>query len=297
MTSRLRPGVWHRTLPIEESRTVVVRARLRHGVITDDRFPLPLDGILAAAARRRALGPGYGMHQDAPDPQLMAARSAAYRSGDRRAIAQLPPEVKAYDAQHRHPTLPLTSTARANAVIRGGKSRWVWAATCAVWDPATATGDVRFIHTRALGGATAESVLGDQMPANPDVGRYKAWRIPNPVLVVGAVEWVALGDPARIEDLLGDITQIGKRKASGEGVVTGWEVVDDGPADWDRIMWRPDGLIARPWPARHAPALGLTDPDTVTVDAYRPPYWRPPLNPAGTTRELVEVIAPWTTRP
>lgn len=262
-----------------DARTVTVTARLRHGVVLPRVFPAPLDGIIAARVRRTRLGDDYWAEIEAPPRAQLDADPHGSRD----------PAVKQYRDRQRGHRLPV---AQLNA--RRG-NRWVWAATCAIVDPDPAS-DLRHIHKR-FDGREAEQVV-DRLPANTDVGATKANRLPYLVTVTDRVVWRALGDPDGIGAVLAEVDQIGKRKASGEGVVTGWEIVDDGPADRDAVCWLPDGRIARPFPVRHADLLGLVDPDTTLVDAYRPPYWRAAATTDGSfRREPREVIAPWTTKP
>lgn len=266
----LRRHVRYCSLAFEACRTVHVTATLRSGAVIPDQgwYPAPLDGILAHAARRRRLGPSHGLVVD-----------------------------------HHHDQLPLTSTARRTGGAQRAAPqplfaghRWVWAASCAYW-PEPSDIDVRWVHKRSWQEAQAASLGIDAAatPANPDVGRYKPQRIPQAATIVPQLHWWALGDPAGIHDLLADVDAVGKRHNTGEGQVARWHVTDLGPPDWWQVMWFPDGRIARPIHPRHAAALGLDHPDTVTVDAYRPPYWRAPMH--NGRRQLVEVIAPWTTRP
>jgi CRISPR type IV-associated protein Csf3 len=265
-SSSLIRHIRYGSLPFHACRLVEVTARLRSGAVLPPAgwFPAPLDGILAHAARRRRLGGNYGLVVD-----------------------------------HHTEDLPLTSTARpaGEGQPRWKKQRWVWAATCAWWEP-TAEEDVRWVHKRAWSIAQSSELGIDApgTPANPDVGRYKPQRIPQVATIAPTITWWCLGDPDRIRDLLGDVDAIGKKTNAGEGQVAGWDVADIGPPDWWRICWYPDGRIARPFPARHAPILGLEHPEIVTVDAYRPPYWRPPITDTG-RRAQVQVIAPTTTRP
>lgn len=243
-------------LPVDTCRTVKVTARLRHGVVIPTRFPAPLDGILASAARTRRLGVDH-------------------------------------DVDHHVEPLPLTGTLRSG----WGHQRWVWAATCAHIPP-TATTDVRHIHRRTWAEIEASSVgiTGDKVPATPEVGQYKAMRIPVVATNILDVEWWCVGNPDRIGDLLADVTGIGKKVNIGEGDIVRWTVTDVGAPDTDAVMWHPDGRISRPVPVRHADRLGVTGCDTETVDAYRPPYFRAAMSDTG-RRQPVEVIASWTVHP
>lgn len=264
-SSSLRRHVHHGSLPFHACRLIEVTARLRAGAALPPAtwFPAPLDGILAAAERRRRLGARYGAAVD-----------------------------------HHTSDLPLTSTARGcgdPAQPRWTRKRWMWAATCAWWDPAAAVEDVRWSHKRAWSDLDA-AAAGTSTPANPDVGRYKPSRIPVVVTVASTLRWLCIGDRAGIDSLLDGVDSIGKKRNSGEGQVIEWSTSDIGPPDWHAILWHPDGRISRPVPARHAATLGIPDAHTVTIDAYRPPYWRPAITPSG-YRQLVEVIAPTTARP
>lgn len=267
------------TVAAADARTCVVTCRLRHGVALPVEFPAPLDGILAGAARRRRLGADHYLPAETPDRTHLETDPHGSHI----------PTVAAYRARFRTVALPLVRTPHST----GCGKRWVWAATCATW-PDTAVEDVRWHHKRPFKLAAAEHA-SQFIPANPDVGLTKAWRLPTVVTVTGQLTWTVLGDPNGIRDLLTDVTQIGKGKARGEGLVTEWTVDDDGPADWTRVQWLPDTRIARPYPTRLAAWLNLNNPDLTLVDAYRPPYWRPPLHNGH--RQLQEVIAPWTTRP
>lgn len=254
-------------VPMRDARLVHVTARLRSSVVWTAQFPAPLDGILAAAARRRTLGANYGVVDD------------------------------------RHTdTLPLASTCRERTQHgRFADKRWSWAASCAWWEPDTATEEVLHLHRRAWNPIHAERVgiTPEATPANTDIGRWKPWRVPMVATVALDVHWWCLGDPDGIEDLLGDITHLGKKKAHGRGEVHAWTVEDLGDPTWDRVMWFPDGRISRPLDVRNATALGLTDPPTTLWLATRPPYWRAMPTPTSGrfTRQPREVIAPTVTRP
>lgn len=264
-SSSLRRHLRYCSLATQDTELVEVRAVLRHGAIIGSWFPAPLDGALAAAERRRRLGAGYGAVVD-----------------------------------HHSEALPLASTARGRVGTRFLSSkRWVWAASCAWWEGGDeAPRDTRWLHKRAWSEARAHrvGVGAAQTPANPDVGRYKPERIPAAAVMAPELAWWCLGDPERIAALLADVPAIGERRGSGEGVVARWKVTALGAPDWGRVLWAPDGRVARPIPARHAEPLGLAGCDTLTVDAYRPPYWRPPITETG-RRAPQEVIAPWVTRP
>lgn len=263
---------------LDQARTVRVHARLQSGAALPTWFPAPLDGILAAASRRRRLGDDYGATPPTPPRDLLEADPHGTRI----------PEVAAYRRHFKTEDLPLAK------LSRGLNNQWVWAATCATCE--TAAQDTRWHHKR-FRSLQAEQVA-DRLPANTDVGATKAWRIPTLITVTAGLHWTALGDPEAILDLLADIVSVGDGTARGEGHVLRWETLDDGPAHVDAARWQPDGHIARPYPARARAELGVPDADLVTVDAIRPPYWRPPASSdGGFHRPQRQVIAPWTARP
>lgn len=263
-----------------DARTVKVTARLQSGAVLPTVFPAPLDGIIAAQVRKDRLGDAY-WQQPEPPPRHLVLRDphGAYI-----------PEVRAWRDRFRHWPLPLVKL-RPKGV---STSQWVWAATCAVPDGDEI--DVRWFHKRGFKQLAAEPRV-DRIPANPDVGTFKAWRIPAPVTVCSTVTWWALGDPDGIQAVLSRVEAVGKHARQGEGAVLEWRVEDVGPGDWDVVRWLPDGRVARPFPPRYAAWLGVEQPELTVVDSFRPPYWRPPRISETKARTPREVIAPWTTRP
>jgi hypothetical protein len=147
---------------------------------------------------------------------------------------------------------------------RGLNNQWVWTASCAAIERAAdASQPTRIMHP-------------------------------------GPLHWTAAGDPEAVTEMLSTLGQVGRDRALGRGRVASWSVRDCGPfglEDMPALMWRVDGFISRPVPARAAVLLGL-DPSTVdtVAGAIRPPYSVPPRNPDG-TRDWRPVLAPWTRRP
>ena len=192
---------------------------------------------------------------------------------------------------HHVVDLPLAST----RFIRGQPwgNQWVWAASCAMWRGSET--DLRYVHQR-WDDAAGERVVIDRLPASTDVGRYKPWRIP----VVAELTWWAIGDRDGVADLLDWRVGVGKRRGSGEGVVTAWVVEDAGPADLDRILWTDSQSPARPIPARTQvlASLGLPAAVETVPHQIRPPYWRAAqtTEPGAFGRAPREVLAPWISR-
>jgi hypothetical protein len=245
-----------------DARTVEVTATLQQGAALPLWWPAPLDGILAAAARRARLGRGYGISVD-----------------------------------HHREDLPLCAISTRGYLGRTRRGD-VWAATCATPD-SDAVEDVHWWHGRSLDARGAARVSDDPLPANTEVGRWKPLRIPLVVTATRTLRWRALGDPDRIRALLAAVPAIGKKRSQGEGMVLDWQVDDAGPPDARQVCWLDDGRIARPFPARYDRWLGVDTPDVVP-HAARPPYWRAPQRErdgGGFERRWPLVIAPWTVRP
>lgn len=241
---------------------MTVTARLRQGAVLHPDWPLPLDGLLACAVRRRRLGDAYDSDDDHIEDLPLARMDSR---GPRHAIG----------------------------------TAWFWLASCAIVPPG-AQEEVHYWHRR-FPHAVAEQVTGSRLPPQvyEGHGRYRLMRVPLAVTVTPVLTWRAAGDPDAVRDLLADIWCVGKKRSQGEGEVAAWEVADDGGPDPGAVLRRPDGTIARPVPARYAAAAGITEPETVP-GAYRPPYWRPPPDGRvqGTfSRQWQPVLAPWTTVP
>lgn len=239
-----------------QCRLIRVTATTPHGAVLSRIYPAPLDGILAASARSRLLGP-------------------------------------ARPVDHHVISLPLANTYHDGTWA----NQWVWAATCATWEDSGT--DLRYVHQR-WDDASGDVVV-DRLPANTGVGRYKPWRIPVVATVAVGFTWWAIGDRDGVAELLDWRVGVGKRRGSGEGVVTDWLVEDAGAPDWGRIWWADHGP-ARPIPARRQVLefLGLPTDSATIPHQIRPPYWRPAQAEAeggGFARRPREVIAPWTLRP
>lgn len=252
------------SVPWEDARLVEVVATTPHGVALHPWWPLPLDGLLASAARRRRHDVSQGTVVD-----------------------------------HHVEPLPLSILRPVNVGDRGNRisHRWSWAATCATFD-APAGEEIRWRHHRTDWADAIDRGISVP-PVIREVGRYRTWRLPSHITLAGELRWRACGDPARISDLLADIRSVGRHRARGEGLVVRWEVHDLGRAvdnPW-RVVWHDTGRIARPLSARWAATLAVGAPETVD-GCYRPPYWRAPQHQSGSalTRTWRPVLAPWTVR-
>lgn len=202
------------------------------------------------------------------------------------------------DHDHHIDPLPLCITSKELG------ARWVWVASCAT--PLGPAGtEVRYWHNRGWDETAADQVVSS-IPANTEVGRFKAWRVPMVVTVTSGLRWQALGDPDGIRGLLADVLQLGQKRSQGEGLVLAWSVTDlgsigDGVGEHEAatlaVLFDADGRPTRPIPARAAARFGVAGCDTIR-HTTRPPYFRPRQENIGHGFERVmpEVIAPWAQR-
>lgn len=159
---------------------------------------------------------------------------------------------------------------------------WHWAATCA-WPgpgvmerpPEVVTWITRPDH-RHLTDLTGPDV---RQHVDEDAGRYRRYAMPLLVTITESVIWRAVGDPDQIRDLLEQVSAIGKKRASGHGHVTAWDV-EEAPSltRWAASHTHPDGTLGRPTPRSclELPAAQvLTGEPTPGSAGLRPPYSHP----------------------
>jgi len=131
----------------------------------------------------------------------------------------------------------------------GGGALWHWAATWAWPDPAPGPPEAHR-WTKTAGHRHMGAVCGRLprvVPARQ--GRHKRYLMPLIVVPASRLVWAAVGDPAAVENLLAGITNIGKRRHSGEGQVIGWDVQPTPALDpWAAAHLSPDGRLSRPCP-------------------------------------------------
>lgn len=222
-------------------RNVLITAHLRGGVGLDLPYGLDLAGILAS--RQRDLD-----RADIMDRGLGRSMPLPDSTGEE-------PEDLA---------LPLGECSTGED--------WHWLASCAipvdVWEAVVPRTFYRVLDSTWLHTA-AERPL---MYHHPSKGPHRDMMLPAPVVMCAALQWRAVGDPDRIHDLVRGITALGRRRATGEGAIRGWEVKDVGDADpaWAHV----DGEdIIRPCPTQCAESLGV--PYRLGHYAIRPPSWNP----------------------
>lgn len=163
-------------------------------------------------------------------------------------------------------------------LARCGTGRdWHWAATCS-W-PVDGHGhppQVAWWISRADQNDLVDVAERCPQTISELKGRYRRYRMPLLVTACTAVTWRAIGDPDRISELLTTIPAIGKKRTSGHGRVTAWEITTEPALDrWDAAHTHPDGTLGRTTPA------ACLDGHAGVIDAgagpagLRPPYMHP----------------------
>ena len=132
----------------------------------------------------------------------------------------------------------------------GGDGNWHWAATFAYPEDAVPGPHVQMWTGRPDQQALAQ--LTDNLPAHvdPRKGRFRSWVMPLPMTVAPTLVWRGLGDPAAVGEMLSSVVSIGKKRASGHGLVLDWSIEPDVDADrWEFGHLHPDGTLGRTVPA------------------------------------------------
>lgn len=183
---------------------------------------LPLDGIIYAELMRRTFGA-----EDVTIPGDMAQ----YGGG--------------------HGTLPLARRASGGV--------WYFACSFAQWEHWV---DDRSFWVKRFDQGPADLVDFGRRSASvlTASGRYMGYNMPIFCRHALAVRWYAVGDIARLADMLAEITHVGKKIAQGWGRINAWRV-EPWAEDWS--VWR-DGRLMRARPAAEGILYGV-----------RPPYWNP----------------------
>lgn len=220
-----------------------VRAHLATGIAQAAPWGIALDGILAAELWA----------------DLKALRRARGESWERARDVAVPPDLD----------LPLARCELA-------PHAWHWAATCARPEHHAPRTDVHTWTGRT--DARELEQVADQLPrvVSERQGRWRARRMPLLVTPCPSVVWWAVGDPARILELLDPIRSIGKKRTSGEGSVLSWEVT---AVPWlDPVAaghLHPDGTLGRPTPPACLNHLPVVRDGGVGRAGLRPPYMHP----------------------
>lgn len=228
----------------EGHQPVTITAALRTGVCLNPPYGLDLAGLLATRMRRQRDGQRAATGPYAHDPQ---------------------PDSTVEDPADLD--LPLS-------IAHDGRD-WSWLASCAILPDPLPDLEPRF-HYRVSDTDWASRAAHRPLPQIlPSAGSYRDMMLPAPVLPVTTLTWRAVGDPAAVAALLDPVWAVGKRRATGEGRVLGWQVTP-GPAGEDPLRWAyvgQDGQILRPIMAGVAEHLGVDY--ELGWYARRPPSWHP----------------------
>lgn len=173
---------------------VRIRAYLRCGVISDPF--LPLDGVVAYAARRRKFG--------FPDVSLPGQ--------------SLLPEGEML------PNLPF------DHVGHPGRD-WFYACSFAQWPKGVAEGQDHWNKRLDQSLVYLVDFQGRSQKINIGEARWKAYHMPVFYRHARQVDWYALATPDKLRRLLTFCTHLGKKTSQGWGAVTEWQV-EPWPADW-----------------------------------------------------------------
>jgi len=222
-------------------RPLRITAHLASGIAQSAPWGIALDGLIAA--------------------EIWAEQKAAARAaGDdyTRAMDQVsPPDLD----------LPLSRCMRA------GDDLWHWASTCGYHGATSLPTDVR-TWTGRLDHRDLETVATDLPKVISErQGRYRARLMPLLVTPCSSITWHAIGDRDDLQNLLGSIMSIGKKRSSGEGHVLSWEIEPDPTLDdFTAAHLHPDGTLGRPTPASCLRGLSGVSDGGVGLAGLRPPY-------------------------
>ena len=162
----------------------------------------------------------------------------------------------------------------ARCELAGGE-QWHWAATTAYIldepgrvDVRSWTGRVDHRDLEMVAGSLPKVISGRQ-------GRWRDRRMPLVVIPCRELTWTAVGDPGAVAELLAEVGSIGKKRASGEGHVLGWDVVERPDLDAHTAgHLHPNGRLGRP-----APTGCLSAPAEISsgrgTAGLRPPHHHP----------------------
>lgn len=226
----------------EEDRPLLVTALLRTGVSMDLPYGLDLAGLLAA--RMRVLDRGL-LHE-----------------AGRLTTSPLP------DTTQEEPedmNLPLGTCSTAG-------EQWHWLASCALPVDPEEHPEPRTYYCNVDGPWAQVAAARPLAYHHPSKGPYRDMMMPAPVVVCRAVQWRAVGDAKRVEELLRGMRFVGRRRSVGEGGVLDWNVEE---VDADEFTWCHvrEAEIIRPCPEQCAQEAGVAY--RMGWYALRPPSWHP----------------------
>lgn len=162
----------------------------------------------------------------------------------------------------------------ARCELAGGDT-WHWAATTAQPDHVEAGVEARYWtarvdhrHLEQVAATMPKVISGRQ-------GRYRAKHMPAVAVRCRSVSWRAFGDLTEIATIVESVATIGKRRASGEGRVTRWEVSADPDGDvLSSGHLHCDGSLGRPVPDECLASVGVVEAGH-GIAGLRPPVLHP----------------------
>lgn len=230
----------------------IIRAHLEQGVSMDTRIGIGLDSLLASTIRTRQ-------------------KQALSISG------------KELDGGALH-TNHIARTELPLALCQiSGDDNWHWNTTTArLFDatgnhiPLTATPEIHEMK-RSPEQHRFEHRTRPPLPRviSTKSGRWKAWKIPTPIIPAAYVEWAAIGSLSSVASILEAIPSIGHRRRAGEGRVLYWETIPIDQGSGTSIgHTHPDGSLGRPLLQPCLSHYGIDNSEAhFGLIGMRPPYW------------------------
>jgi hypothetical protein len=102
-------------------------------------------------------------------------------------------------------------------------------------------------------------------------GGEKSYDLPLFLRLTSRIDWFAVGDRQAIENIVSDISGIGKKRSHGYGQIVRWEVTAIAE-DWSLVR---DGELMKPIPTEGLTMLGLSLSHNIVRWGYKPPAWLP----------------------
>lgn len=117
-----------------------------------------------------------------------------------------------------------------------------------------------------------KEVQGLPRVLSPKSGRWRAWKIPVPVVPASYVQWTAIGEKEQLRRILTQHESLGHRRQTGEGRVIRWEIESTSQESAGHLHL--DGSLGRPL-LEECLTVYNQDPKTHTqgLIGIRPPYW------------------------
>lgn len=100
-------------------------------------------------------------------------------------------------------------------------------------------------------------------------GEFKPLYLEFTLTVTDSLTWRICGEPERLQEILGVVRSIGKKRRRGYGNVRRWRIEPDAA---DHSVFTPAGLLMRPVPIRLLDLLHVSGAFEQAHTAYRPPY-------------------------